>query len=57
MHVDKENKRLCVLGEVYRRFSVAPDVDALLETLENAANQQPVDDLGDLDGLIVMDTT
>ena len=57
MYVDQENKRLCVLGEVYRRFSVAPDVDALLETLDSASKQQAVGDLGDLDEMVVMDTT
>ena len=56
-YVDPENKRLCVLGEIYRRFAVSPDVEALLDRIEIAGKEQVVDDLGDLDGMIVMDTT
>ncbi|KAI0091696.1 RNA polymerase III RPC4-domain-containing protein [Irpex rosettiformis] len=56
-YVDPDNKRLCTVGEVYRRFQVSPDVDALLERMEGAGKDQAVGDLGDLDGLIVMDTT
>ncbi|KAI0072688.1 hypothetical protein K474DRAFT_1604653 [Panus rudis PR-1116 ss-1] len=62
VYLDPENKRLCVLGEVNRRFVVSPDLDALLSALEIAERpQQQSDDVMQLglDGaeLISMDTT
>ena len=54
VYLDPVNKRLCVLGEVNRRFVVSPDLDALLSAME-AADDAPAFDLGD--GLISMDTT
>lgn len=52
VHIDVQNKKLCVLGEVNRRFVVSPNMDALIEQLE-LADQGP--DIGE--GLITMDTT
>ncbi|KAH9846037.1 RNA polymerase III RPC4-domain-containing protein [Lenzites betulinus] len=54
VYVDTEHKRLCVLGEVNRRFVVTPDLDALLAGLEVADNP-PAFELGE--GLLTMDTT
>jgi len=51
VHIDVQNKKLCVLGEVNRRFVVSPNMDALIEQLE-LADQGP--DIGE--GLITMDT-
>lgn len=56
-YVDSENKLLCVLGEVTRRFVVSPDVQTLLESLERSETEPVVVEGGDLDGLISMDTT
>lgn len=56
MHVDPENKRLCVLGEVNRRFIVSPDIESLLDTLERAEQQPTVPEL-EIEGLISMDTS
>ncbi|CDO73287.1 hypothetical protein BN946_scf185008.g49 [Trametes cinnabarina] len=53
VHVDGENKRLCVLGEVNRRFIVTPDIETLLTSMELADNP-PTFELGD--GLLTMDT-
>ena len=56
VYVDPETKRLCVFGDVRRRFVVSPDLDALLHSLEVAEHGK--DDAGlDDDGLITMDTT
>ncbi|KAI8996571.1 RNA polymerase III RPC4-domain-containing protein [Trametes punicea] len=54
VYVDTENKRLCVLGEVNRRFVVTPDIEALLTSMELADNP-PAFELGE--GLLTMDTT
>ncbi|KZT65653.1 hypothetical protein DAEQUDRAFT_676506 [Daedalea quercina L-15889] len=51
VHVDAENKRIHVLGEVNRRFVVSPDVETLLAAMEVA--EQPV--APELEGLIAMD--
>ena len=40
VHVDPEKKRLSVIGEVNRRFVVSPNIDALLESLEVAEQQE-----------------
>ena len=53
VHVDAENKRVHVLGEVNRRFVVSPDVETLLSAMELA--EQPV--APELEGLIAMDTS
>jgi DNA-directed RNA polymerase III subunit RPC4 len=50
-----KNKRLVVLGEVNKRFSISPDVDSLLAAMEQKEKYPslPLDS----DGLIQMDTT
>jgi len=55
VHLDMTSKRLVVLGEVNKRFSVSPDVDALLTAMEL---QDKIPSMS-LDGqeLITMDTT
>ncbi|PCH44215.1 hypothetical protein WOLCODRAFT_77085 [Wolfiporia cocos MD-104 SS10] len=54
VYVDPSNKRLCVLGEVNRRFVVTPDIDTLLSSMELA--QEPAAlELGEV--LITMDTS
>ncbi|KAI1796644.1 RNA polymerase III RPC4-domain-containing protein [Ganoderma leucocontextum] len=55
IYLDSTNKRLCVLGEVNRRFVVTPDLDALLSAMELADNPPPAFELGE--GLLTMDTT
>ncbi|CAL1714722.1 unnamed protein product [Somion occarium] len=55
VYLDTDNKRLCVLGEVNRRFVVSPDLEALLSGLE-LAEQTPPPDIDDA-GLITMDTS
>lgn len=54
-YVDKQRKKLCVLGEVNRRFTVTPDIDALLADL-SVGNEQGLPGL-DEEGLITMDTS
>ncbi|KAG5722158.1 DNA-directed RNA polymerase III subunit rpc4 [Termitomyces sp. T112] len=54
-HLDKEGKRLIVLGEVNKRFSVSPDVDTLLSAME-MADKEPTTPF-DNEDLIQMDTT
>lgn len=53
--MDPENKRMCVLGEVNRRFVVSPDIQTLLEAMEMA--EQPAPSMLEDDGLIRMDTS
>ena len=53
--MDPTEKRLCVLGEVNRRFIVSPDIDTLLSALEQA--EQPQAPELEVEGLISMDTT
>lgn len=53
--MDSSNKRLCVLGEVNRRFVVTPDLDTLLSAMEVADNPPPPFELGE--GLLTMDDT
>ncbi|RPD64407.1 hypothetical protein L226DRAFT_533687 [Lentinus tigrinus ALCF2SS1-7] len=55
IYMDQSNKRLCVLGEVNRRFVVTPDLDALLSAMEIADNPPPPFELGE--GLLTMDET
>lgn len=55
IYVDEQRKKLCVLGEVNRRFIVTPDIGALLVDL-SVDNEQELPGLGG-DGLIVMDTS
>ncbi|KAF7794473.1 hypothetical protein EIP86_005607 [Pleurotus ostreatoroseus] len=55
VYVDPEHKRICVLGEVNRRFVVSPDIDALLASMEQPEQPQPTE--LDADGLIRMDTS
>ena len=54
VYVDTQEKRLCVLGAVNRRFVVAPDIDNLLAAMEEA--ERPAGP-PELEGLIAMDTT
>ncbi|KAI0661454.1 RNA polymerase III RPC4-domain-containing protein [Cubamyces menziesii] len=54
VYVDHEHKRLCVLGEVNRRFVATPDIETLLTSMELAENP-PTFELGD--GLLTMDAT
>ncbi|KAF9778434.1 RNA polymerase III RPC4-domain-containing protein [Thelephora terrestris] len=55
VHIDKQKKKFCVLGEVNRRFIVTPEIDALLADL-SAEREQGITCL-DGEGLITMDTT
>ncbi len=55
VYLDPENKRLCVLGEVNRRFVVSPDIETLLASMEAADHPAPPE--LEIDGLISMDTT
>ncbi|GJE90981.1 RNA polymerase III RPC4-domain-containing protein [Phanerochaete sordida] len=55
VHLDPAEKRLCVLGEINRRFVVSPNIDTLLSAMELA--EQPQQPELDVDGLISMDTT
>lgn len=54
VHLDMENKKLHVLGEVNKRFVVSPDLDTLLTSMELAdiSDTSVFDDAG----LIKMDT-
>lgn len=52
-----ENKRLNVLGEVNRRFVVSPNVDTLLEKLDDADRQSSIDSTKLADGLLKLDMT
>jgi len=54
VYLDIETKRLCVLGEVNKRFIVTPNVDALLDDLANAGMQGGLQI--DEEGLFKMDT-
>ena len=54
VYLDPTNKRLCVLGEVNRRFVATPDLDVLLSAMDVADNP-PTFELGE--GLLTMDTT
>jgi len=55
VHIDQQKKKLCVLGEVNRRFIVTPDIDALLADL-SAEQEGGLPGL-DGEGLITMDTS
>jgi len=55
VYIDNQKKKLCVVGEVHRRFIVTPDIDALLVDL-SVDNEQGLPGL-DGDGLITMDTS
>ncbi|EKM49985.1 uncharacterized protein PHACADRAFT_213756 [Phanerochaete carnosa HHB-10118-sp] len=54
VHLDPTEKRLCVLGEINRRFVVSPDIDTLLSAMESAERDQPSE--LEADELISMDT-
>ncbi|KAI0792122.1 RNA polymerase III RPC4-domain-containing protein [Abortiporus biennis] len=56
VYMDPENKRLCVLGEVNRRFVASPDINALLDAMEIAERPPGPPEL-EIEGLIQMDTT
>lgn len=43
VHLDMEKKRLCVLGELNRRFIVSPNIDTLIESLEASNRLSPMD--------------
>ena len=55
VYLDETNKQLIVLGEVNKRFSISPNVEALLAAME-AADREPSSTL-DSENLIRMDTT
>jgi DNA-directed RNA polymerase III subunit RPC4 len=57
VHVDLAKKRLCVLGEVNKRFVVSPDVDMLLADAARAETKPDGDADPEIEGLIVMDTS
>jgi DNA-directed RNA polymerase III subunit RPC4 len=48
VHLDLQNKRLHIMGEVNKRFVVSPDIDTLLHAMElrdqAEANAMPIDD-------------
>ncbi|PBK99267.1 hypothetical protein ARMGADRAFT_1160985 [Armillaria gallica] len=54
--LDMKEKKLNVLGEVNKRFVVAPDVDGLLEAMERA-EREPRTVLEGEESLLKMDTT
>lgn len=43
VHLDMAKKRLCVLGELNRRFIVSPNIDTLIESLEISNRSSPMD--------------
>ncbi|KIP10042.1 hypothetical protein PHLGIDRAFT_85772 [Phlebiopsis gigantea 11061_1 CR5-6] len=51
VYLNPEDKKLCVLGQVNRRFVVSPDIDTLLAAMEQPG--QPADP--EIEGLIKMD--
>jgi len=55
VYIDKQKSKLCVLGEVNRRFIITPDIDALIVDL-SVESEQGIPGL-DGDGLITMDTS
>ena len=55
VYIDKQKKKLCVFGDISRRFTITPDIDALLVDLSDE-NEQGAPGL-DGDGLITMDTS
>jgi len=55
VHLDKEEKRLTIIGEVNKQFIVSPDIDTLLAAMEEADKKLPVID-GE-ESMIKMDTT
>ncbi|KDQ61552.1 hypothetical protein JAAARDRAFT_31006 [Jaapia argillacea MUCL 33604] len=52
VYLDMQKKRLCVLGEVNKRFNVSPNIEALLEAMEKPISTG----LDGVDDLIKMDT-
>ncbi|TFK51728.1 hypothetical protein OE88DRAFT_1807661 [Heliocybe sulcata] len=56
VHLDMAAKRLCVLGEINKRFVVTPNVDALLEDLASIGIHTQDALQIDEEGLIKMDT-
>ncbi|EIN05957.1 hypothetical protein PUNSTDRAFT_106087 [Punctularia strigosozonata HHB-11173 SS5] len=57
VHLDVAKKRVCVLGEVNKRYVVSPDVDLLLQDMEK--KEQGLDEELEpgLEGLIKMDAS
>jgi DNA-directed RNA polymerase III subunit RPC4 len=53
--MDLQEKRMCVLGEIHRRFVVSPDIDTLLTAMEQ--EERPRERELELEGLISMDAT
>ncbi|TDL23791.1 hypothetical protein BD410DRAFT_787071 [Rickenella mellea] len=43
VHLDMENKRLNILGEVNRRFVISPNINSLLEKLEETEHERTMD--------------
>jgi DNA-directed RNA polymerase III subunit RPC4 len=54
VYLDRQEKRLCVLGEINRRFVVTPDITSLLDDM--AIPDDPTEE-ETLEDLITMDTT
>ena len=55
VYLDEKEKRLCVLGEINRRFIVTPDIESLLAEMEIPDDPPGV---GAPEGdVITMDTT
>lgn len=55
MHLELNENRLAVLGEITKRFVVTPDVDALLSAMDAAESAGPV--IEGEENMISMDTT
>ncbi|KAJ3761840.1 RNA polymerase III RPC4-domain-containing protein [Lentinula raphanica] len=56
VHLNMNESKLAILGEIYRHYSVAPDVDALLAAMD-ALDNRPQTVLAGEETLIRMDTT
>lgn len=54
-HLDLNESRLAVLGEITKRFVVTPDVDALLNVMDAAESAGPV--VEGEENMISMDVT
>jgi len=55
VHVDMKEKSMSVLGEVNKRFTVAPDIDTLLAAMQTSENKPLILQGGE--DLITMDAT
>lgn len=57
VHLDVAKKRMCVLGEVNKRYVVSPDVDMLLQDMEKKEHGLDAESEPGLEGLIKMDAS